>query len=131
MVYEGKIDWVFGELLVLGLLVVEGKLVCLLGQDSCCGIFFQWYLVFIDCYIGEEFILLQLLVINFDSSLIGGKFLVYDLLLLEYVVVGFEYGYIVGNLDVVVFWEVQFGDFVNGVQLIIDEFISFGEVKWG
>lgn len=44
--------------------------------------------------------------INFDGSLIGGKFLVYDLLLLEYVVVGFEYGYIVGNLDVVVFWEV-------------------------
>lgn len=131
MAYEGKIDWAFGELLALGSLVAEGKLVRLSGQDSRRGTFSQRHSVLIDRHTGEEFTPLQLLATNSDGSPTGGKFLVYDSPLSEYAAVGFEYGYTVGNPDAVVLWEAQFGDFVNGAQSIIDEFISSGEAKWG
>ena len=131
MAYEGKIDWAFGELLALGSLVAEGKLVRLSGQDTRRGTFSQRHSVIIDRKTGEEFTPLKLLATNKDGTPTGGKFLVYDSPLSEYAAVGFEYGYTVGNPDAVVLWEAQFGDFVNGAQSIIDEFISSGEAKWG
>ena len=131
MAYEGKVDWAFGELLALGSLVAEGKLVRLSGQDTRRGTFTQRHSVIIDRKTGEEFTPLQLLATNPDGTPTGGKFMVYDSALSEYAAVGFEYGYSVGNPDAIVMWEAQFGDFVNGAQSIIDEFISSGEAKWG
>ncbi|WP_343601405.1 multifunctional oxoglutarate decarboxylase/oxoglutarate dehydrogenase thiamine pyrophosphate-binding subunit/dihydrolipoyllysine-residue succinyltransferase subunit [Mycobacterium sp.] len=131
MAYEGKVDWAFGELLALGSLVAEGKLVRLSGQDTKRGTFSQRHSVIIDRHTGAEFTPLQLLARNADGSPTGGKFLVYDSPLSEFAAVGFEYGYTVGNPDALVLWEAQFGDFVNGAQSIIDEFISSGEAKWG
>ncbi|WIM89843.1 multifunctional oxoglutarate decarboxylase/oxoglutarate dehydrogenase thiamine pyrophosphate-binding subunit/dihydrolipoyllysine-residue succinyltransferase subunit [Candidatus Mycobacterium wuenschmannii] len=131
MAYEGKIDWAFGELLALGSLVAEGKLIRLSGQDTRRGTFSQRHSVIIDRQTGAEFTPLQLLTIDKDGNPTGGKFLVFDSPLSEYAAVGFEYGYTVGNPDALVLWEGQFGDFVNGAQSIIDEFISSGEAKWG
>ncbi|TXI59262.1 multifunctional oxoglutarate decarboxylase/oxoglutarate dehydrogenase thiamine pyrophosphate-binding subunit/dihydrolipoyllysine-residue succinyltransferase subunit, partial [Mycolicibacterium mageritense] len=131
MAYEGKIDWAFAELLALGSLVAEGKLVRLSGQDTQRGTFTQRHSVIVDRKTGEEFTPLQLLATNTDGTPTGGKFLVYNSALSEYAAVGFEYGYSVGNPDAMVLWEAQFGDFVNGAQSIIDEFISSGEAKWG
>jgi 2-oxoglutarate decarboxylase len=131
MAYEGKVDWAFGELLALGTLVAEGKLIRFSGQDTRRGTFTQRHSVIIDRKTGEEFTPLQLLAVSEDGTPTGGKFLVYDSALSEYAAVGFEYGYSVGNPDAMVLWEAQFGDFVNGAQSIIDEFISSGEAKWG
>jgi multifunctional 2-oxoglutarate metabolism enzyme len=131
MAYEGKVDWAFGELLALGTLVAEGKLIRLSGQDTRRGTFSQRHSVIIDRNTCAEFTPLQLLATNKDGTPTGGKFLVYDSPLSEYAAVGFEYGYTVGNPDALVLWEGQFGDFVNGAQSIIDEFISSGEAKWG
>jgi multifunctional 2-oxoglutarate metabolism enzyme len=131
MAYEGKIDWAFAELLALGTLVAEGKLVRLSGQDTRRGTFSQRHSVIIDRDTGVEFTPLQLLATNAEGHPTGGKFLVYDSPLSEFAAVGFEYGYTVGNPDAFVMWEAQFGDFVNGAQSIIDEFISSGEAKWG
>ena len=131
MAYEGKIDWAFGELLALGSLVAEGKLIRLSGQDTRRGTFSQRHSVIIDRQTGQEFTPLQLLTVDKDGNPTGGKFMVFDSPLSEYAAVGFEYGYTVGNPDALVLWEAQFGDFVNGAQSIIDEFISSGEAKWG
>ncbi|ORW63731.1 alpha-ketoglutarate decarboxylase [Mycolicibacter senuensis] len=131
MAYEGKVDWAFAELLALGSLVAEGKLVRLSGQDTRRGTFSQRHSVIIDHTNGAEFSPLQLLASTPDGTPSGGKFLVYDSPLSEFAAVGFEYGYTVGNPDAMVLWEAQFGDFVNGAQSIIDEFISSGEAKWG
>lgn len=131
MAYEGKVDWAFAELLALGTLVSEGKLVRLSGQDTRRGTFTQRHSVIIDRKTGAEFTPIQLLAANPDGTPSGGKFMVYDSALSEYAAVGFEYGYSVGNPDAMVLWEAQFGDFVNGAQSIIDEFISSGEAKWG
>jgi multifunctional 2-oxoglutarate metabolism enzyme len=131
MAYEGKIDWAFAELLALGSLIAEGKTVRLSGQDTRRGTFTQRHSVVIDRKTGAEFTPLQLLTTNGDGTPTGGKFMVYDSALSEFAAVGFEYGYSVGNPDALVLWEAQFGDFVNGAQSIIDEFISSGEAKWG
>ena len=131
MAYEGKIDWALGELLALGSLIAEGKLVRFTGQDTRRGTFTQRHAVIIDRKTGQEFTPLQLLATNSDGTPTGGKLLVYDSPLSEYATVGFEYGYSVGNPDAMVLWEAQFGDFVDGAQSIIDEFISSGEAKWG
>ena len=131
MAYEGKVDWAFAELLALGTMIAEGKLVRFCGQDTRRGTFTQRHSVIIDRKTGAEFTPLQLLATNSDGTPTGGKFMVYDSALSEYAAVGFEYGYSVGNPDALVLWEAQFGDFVNGAQSIIDEFISSGEAKWG
>jgi 2-oxoglutarate decarboxylase len=131
MAYEGKVDWAFGELLALGTLVAEGKTVRLTGQDTRRGTFTQRHAVVLDRKTGAEFTPLDLLTINTDGTPSGGRFMVYDSALSEYAAVGFEYGYSVGDPDAMVLWEAQFGDFVNGAQTIIDEFISSGEAKWG
>ena len=131
MAYNGKVDWAFGELLALASLVAEGRTVRLSGQDSRRGTFSQRHSVIIDRKTGAEFTPLQLLATNEDGTPTGGRFMVYDSPLSEFAAVGFEYGYSLGNPDAIVLWEAQFGDFVNGAQSIIDEFISSGEAKWG
>lgn len=122
---EGDIDWAFGELLAFGSLAMDGKLVRLSGQDSRRGTFVQRHSVVIDRKTGEEYYPLRHL------SEDQGRFLPYDSALSEFAAVGFEYGYSVANPEALVLWEAQFGDFVNGAQSIIDEFISSGEAKWG
>lgn len=131
MAYEGKVDWAFGELLAIGTLVSEGKLVRFSGQDTRRGTFTQRHAVIIDRKTGAEFTPLQLLASDLEGNPTGGKLMIYDSALSEYAAVGFEYGYSVGNPDAMVLWEAQFGDFVNGAQTVIDEFISSGEAKWG
>jgi 2-oxoglutarate decarboxylase len=122
---EGDVDWAFGELLALGSLVCEGKLVRLSGQDSRRGTFVQRHSVIIDRMTGEEYVPLRHLTPDQE------RFLPYDSALSEFAAVGFEYGYSVANPNALVLWEAQFGDFVNGAQSIIDEFVSSGEAKWG
>nr|WP_082502033.1 multifunctional oxoglutarate decarboxylase/oxoglutarate dehydrogenase thiamine pyrophosphate-binding subunit/dihydrolipoyllysine-residue succinyltransferase subunit [Williamsia sp. Leaf354] len=127
---EGHIDWAFAELLAFGSLVEEGRRVRLSGQDSRRGTFSQRHSVIIDRKTGEEYTPLNQLV-QTEGDNAGGRFNAYDSALSEFAVVGFEYGYSVGDPDSLVLWEAQFGDFVNGAQSIIDEFISSGEAKWG
>ena len=131
MAYEGKVDWAFAELLALGTFLAEGKTIRLTGQDTRRGTFTQRHSVIIDRKTGKEFTPLDLLTVDSDGNPTGGRFMVYDSALSEYAAVGFEYGYSVGNPKALVLWEAQFGDFVNGAQSIIDEFISSGEAKWG
>jgi 2-oxoglutarate decarboxylase len=122
---EGNVDWAFGELLAFGSLVMDGKLVRLSGQDTRRGTFVQRHSVLIDRKTGEEYTPLR----NLAED--QGRFMAYDSALSEFAAVGFEYGYSVANPNALVLWEAQFGDFVNGAQSIIDEFISSGEAKWG
>ncbi len=126
---DGKVDWAFAELLAFGSLVIEGRTVRLSGQDSRRGTFTQRHSVLIDRDNGSEYTPLNHLQPAEGDEI--GRFLAYDSPLSEFAVVGFEYGYSVGNPDALVLWEAQFGDFVNGAQSIIDEFISSGEAKWG
>src|SRR4051794_4008609 len=125
MAREGGIDWAFAELLAFGSLNLEGHLVRLAGQDSRRGTFVQRHAVLIDRKTGREYLPLQ----NLAPE--QGRFMVYDSALSEYAAVGFEYGYSVANPDALVLWEAQFGDFVNGAQSVIDEYISSSEAKWG
>jgi len=125
MTRSGGIDWAFGELLAFGSIAMDGRLVRLSGQDSRRGTFVQRHAVLIDRNNGSEYVPLQHL------SDAQGKFLAYDSALTEYAGLGFEYGYSVANRDALVLWEAQFGDFVNGAQSIIDEYLSSGEAKWG
>jgi len=122
---KGGIDWAFAELLALGSVAMEGRLVRLSGQDSRRGTFVQRHSVLIDHHTGAEFHPLQHL--SDDQE----RVLVYDSALTEYAALGFEYGYSVANPEALVMWEAQFGDFVNGAQSVIDEYLSSGEAKWG
>jgi 2-oxoglutarate decarboxylase len=125
MASEGGVDWAMGELLAFGSLLMQGVTVRLAGQDSRRGTFVQRHSVLIDRVTAEEYTPLANLT---DDQ---AKFFVYDSLLSEYAAVGFEYGYSVANDKALVLWEAQFGDFVDGAQMVIDEFISSGEAKWG
>jgi 2-oxoglutarate decarboxylase len=125
MAEEDSIDWATGELLAFGALVLDGHPVRLVGQDSRRGTFGQRHAVLVDRHTGEEYTPLKQL----DSG--AAKFFVHDSLLSEFAAVGFEYGYSVARPEALVCWEAQFGDFVNGAQTILDEFISSGEQKWG
>ena len=125
---EGDIDWGWGELLAFGSLAEEGKFVRLAGEDSQRGTFTQRHAVLYDPETGESFNPLDHSAMESDN---GGRFGVYNSALTEFAGLGFEYGYTVGNSDAVVAWEAQFGDFANGGQTIIDEYISSGETKWG
>ncbi|WP_243658999.1 multifunctional oxoglutarate decarboxylase/oxoglutarate dehydrogenase thiamine pyrophosphate-binding subunit/dihydrolipoyllysine-residue succinyltransferase subunit [Tamaricihabitans halophyticus] len=125
MAREGNIDWAFGELLAFGSLALDGKLVRLAGQDSRRGTFTQRHSVLIDRKTSTEYTPLQSLAPD------QGRFLAYDSALSEYAALGFEYGYSFANPDALVMWEAQFGDFVNGAQSVIDEYISSSEAKWG
>jgi multifunctional 2-oxoglutarate metabolism enzyme len=125
MVEQDEIDWATGELLAFGATLIDGHSVRLIGQDSRRGTFGQRHAVLVDRHTGEEYVPLR----TFNTQ--TARFHVYDSLLSEYAAVGFEYGYSVARPDALVCWEAQFGDFVNGAQTILDEFISSGEQKWG
>ncbi len=124
-VSQGGIDWATGELLAFGSLLKEGTPVRLAGQDSRRGTFVQRHAVLIDKETALEWT--PLLYLGEGQ----GRFWIYDSLLSEFAALGFEYGYSVERPDALVLWEAQFGDFLNGAQTIIDEFISSSEQKWG
>ncbi|MER5255532.1 multifunctional oxoglutarate decarboxylase/oxoglutarate dehydrogenase thiamine pyrophosphate-binding subunit/dihydrolipoyllysine-residue succinyltransferase subunit [Streptomyces sp. NPDC002855] len=124
MVEEGTIDWGMGETLAIGSLLLEGTPVRLSGQDSRRGTFGQRHAVLIDRETGEDFT--PLLYLSEDQA----RYNVYDSLLSEYAVMGFEYGYSLARPESLVMWEAQFGDFVNGAQTVVDEYISAAEQKW-
>jgi 2-oxoglutarate dehydrogenase E1 component len=116
------IDWATGEALAFGALLAEGKSVRLSGQDSGRGTFSQRHSVWLDQTTGAKFIPL--------TTIDGGRFEVRDSPLSEFGVLGFEYGYSLADPRTLVLWEAQFGDFANGAQTIIDQFIASGEAKW-
>jgi 2-oxoglutarate dehydrogenase E1 component len=125
MAHSGHIDWAFAELLAFGSLLIEGRRVRLAGQDSRRGTFVQRHSVLLDHRDQDTFT--PLLHLGEGQA----RFNVYDSSLSEFAALGFEYGYSVEDPDALVLWEAQFGDFVNGAQTIIDEFISSAEQKWG
>ncbi|WP_018351129.1 multifunctional oxoglutarate decarboxylase/oxoglutarate dehydrogenase thiamine pyrophosphate-binding subunit/dihydrolipoyllysine-residue succinyltransferase subunit [Longispora albida] len=125
MAVEGGIDWAFGEILAFGSLLLQGVPVRLAGQDSRRGTFVQRHAAIVENSTGDSYIPLLHLAEGQAS------FFVYDSLLSEYAAMGFEYGYSVERPEALVAWEAQFGDFVNGAQSVVDEFVSSGEVKWG
>jgi len=122
---KGQIDWAFAEALAIGTLLLDGAPVRLSGQDVGRGTFSQRHSVLYDQHDGHKFIPLNAL--GEDAA----RFQVYDSLLSEYAAVGFEYGYSVADPATLVIWEAQFGDFVNGAQIVIDQFIAAAEAKWG
>jgi 2-oxoglutarate dehydrogenase E1 component len=121
----GPIDWAFGEALAFGTLALEGTPVRLSGQDSGRGTFSQRHLVFVDSETARKYTPLQ------HVSPDQARFEVFDSSLSEYAVLGFEFGYSVADPLTLVLWEAQFGDFANGAQILIDQFISSAESKWG
>ncbi|WP_115684866.1 multifunctional oxoglutarate decarboxylase/oxoglutarate dehydrogenase thiamine pyrophosphate-binding subunit/dihydrolipoyllysine-residue succinyltransferase subunit [Corynebacterium senegalense] len=125
---DGDIDWGWGELLAFGSLAEQGKFVRLAGEDSQRGTFTQRHAVIYDPETGDALNPLDANAIDAGNE---GRFQVFNSALTEYAGMGFEYGYTIGNGDAVVAWEAQFGDFANGAQTIIDEYLSSGETKWG
>ena len=125
MVDEGAIDWSMGETLAFGSLLLEGRPVRLAGQDSRRGTFGQRHAVLVDQKTGSEYLPLA----HLDAE--QAPFYCYDSLLSEFAAMGFEYGYSVARPEALVLWEAQFGDFADGAQSIVDEFVSAGEAKWG
>jgi 2-oxoglutarate dehydrogenase E1 component len=121
----GALDWATGEALAFGSLVLEGTPVRLSGQDVGRGTFSQRHLELYDYETGKQFVPMKNLAPD------QARFEVWDSSLSEYAVMGFEFGYSVADPLALVMWEAQFGDFVNGAQIMIDQFISSAESKWG
>lgn len=121
---ENKVDWATAELMAYGSLLVEGKDVRMSGQDVKRGTFSHRHSVFYDENTNEEYNRLN----HFTQT--QAPFRIYNSLLSENAVLGFEYGYAMANPNALVIWEAQFGDFCNGAQTIIDQFISSAETKW-
>ncbi|HMU47950.1 MAG TPA: 2-oxoglutarate dehydrogenase E1 component [Chitinophagaceae bacterium] len=121
---EQKVDWATGELMAYGSLLLEGKDVRMSGQDVRRGTFSHRHAILRDENTDKPY--------NRVNHIPGahGKFRVYNSLLSEYGVLGFEYGYALANPNALVLWEAQFGDFANGAQIMIDQFIAAGEQKW-
>jgi 2-oxoglutarate dehydrogenase E1 component len=130
---SGKVDWALGEALAYGTLLQEGSDVRLTGQDTRRGTFGHRNAVYVDYRTGDEHIPLAGLAPQ-DVGEAGagkcGRFFVYDSLLSEYAALGFDYGYSLFSPGALVAWEAQFGDFVNGAQIVIDQFLAAAEVKW-
>ncbi|HYH48285.1 MAG TPA: multifunctional oxoglutarate decarboxylase/oxoglutarate dehydrogenase thiamine pyrophosphate-binding subunit/dihydrolipoyllysine-residue succinyltransferase subunit, partial [Acidimicrobiia bacterium] len=121
----GTVDWALAESLAFGTLLLDATPIRLAGQDSRRGTFSQRHAALVDYKTEEEHVPL---------SVLGrgqAPFRIYDSLLSEYAALGFDYGYSVAHPDTLVLWEAQFGDFVNGGQIIIDQFIAAAEDKWG
>jgi multifunctional 2-oxoglutarate metabolism enzyme len=124
--YEsGKIDWALAEALSFGSLALEGTPVRLSGQDSGRATFSQRHAILYDHRTAAPYTPLA----NLGPD--QAPFQVFDSLLSEFAVLGFEYGYSVDHPEALVIWEAQFGDFVNGAQIVIDQFIASAEQKWG
>lgn len=122
---EKKIDWGFAEALAFGSLLTSGTPIRLTGQDVERGTFSHRHAVLHGTKTQQRFIPLN----NLEEG--QAEFYPYNSLLSEFAAVGFEFGYSATNLDALVIWEAQFGDFVNGAQIIIDQYISSSEAKWG
>jgi multifunctional 2-oxoglutarate metabolism enzyme len=140
MVAKGFVDWALAEALAIGSLLHQGVNVRLTGQDTRRGTFSQRHAVLVDYNNADELIPLAHLgdgMGRIDTSVLAptsgelGIFTVRDSLLSEYAAVGFEYGYSVEAPEALVAWEAQFGDFANGAQIIIDNFLAAAEIKWG
>ena len=125
MLNDGSVDWSTGELFALGSLLLEGHPIRLAGQDVRRGTFSNRHAVVVDQNTGGDWFPLRSLISN------DNQFFVFDSLLSEYAAMGFEYGYSVERENALVLWEAQFGDFANGAQSIIDEFVSSALQKWG
>jgi 2-oxoglutarate dehydrogenase E1 component len=121
---EGSIDWGTAEALAFGSLLLEGYGVRLSGQDSTRGTFSHRHAALVNQQTGQEYAPLDHLAPR------QGRFQVYDSLLSEAAVLGFEYGYSVADPQTLTMWEAQFGDFANGAQVIIDQFIASAHAKW-
>ncbi len=121
---EQKVDWATGELMAYGSLLIEGKDVRMSGQDVKRGTFSHRHAVLYDETNSQEYNRLN----HFKKG--QGTFRIYNSLLSEYAVLGFEYGYAMASPNTLVLWEAQFGDFANGAQIIIDQFIVSAETKW-
>jgi 2-oxoglutarate dehydrogenase E1 component len=121
---DGEVDWALGEALAFGSLLHEGRSVRVSGEDSRRGTFSHRHAALVDYETGKEIVPLE------GAARDGARFWIYDSLLSEFAVLGFEYGYSVENKDALVVWEAQFGDFMNGAQVIIDQFIVAAEDKW-
>ncbi len=119
-----ELNWASAELLAYGSLLLEGKTVRLTGQDVQRGTFSHRHAVIHEANTNQPF---NSLLEMKDRS---GQFYIYNSLLSEYAVLGFEYGYAMANPNSLTLWEGQFGDFANGAQTMIDQFISSGETKW-
>ncbi len=122
---EGRLDWAMGEYLALGSLADEGHWVRWAGEDTRRGTFSHRHAALVDYETGEEWVPLQ------ERTAGTARVRFVDSLLSEFAAVGFEYGYSIENQEALVVWEAQFGDFANGAQVVIDQFISAGEDKWG
>ena len=121
---EKKIDWATGELMAYGSLLLEGRDVRMSGQDVKRGTFSHRHSVIYDENTNTEYNRLN----HFTEA--QAPFRIYNSLLSEYAVLGFEYGYSMANPNALVIWEAQFGDFCNGAQTMIDQFIAAAETKW-
>ncbi|MFM6924865.1 MAG: 2-oxoglutarate dehydrogenase E1 component [Ferruginibacter sp.] len=121
---ENKVDWATAELMAYGSLLVEGKDVRMSGQDVKRGTFSHRHAALYDEVSNNEYNRLD----HFTGT--QSPFRIYNSLLSEYAVLGFEYGYAMANPNALVIWEAQFGDFCNGAQTIIDQFIAAAETKW-
>jgi 2-oxoglutarate decarboxylase len=124
-VEDGEVDWALGEAFAFGTLLYEGTSVRVAGEDSRRGTFSHRHAALVDYEKGSSYIPLS------RAARDGARFWIYDSLLSEFAALGFEYGYSVENKDALVVWEAQFGDFMNGAQVIIDQFIVAAEDKWG
>jgi 2-oxoglutarate dehydrogenase E1 component len=122
---DGEVDWALAEAMSFGSLLLEGVDIRVAGQDTRRGTFSQRHAVLVDYETGAEWAPLA----HLDPD--QAKFWIYDSLLSEYAAMGFEYGYSVANKNALVCWEAQFGDFVNGAQIILDQYLVAAEDKWG
>lgn len=124
MIDTDKLDWGFGELMAYASLLLEGYNVRMSGQDVKRGTFSHRHAVFVDEKTNKPYNRLN------DLPGAKGNYFIYNSLLSEFAVLGFEYGYSLASPDHLVLWEAQFGDFYNGAQTIVDQFIAAGESKW-